>query len=846
MGDPNWQSLIPVWKDAVLLLANLIGGRLLDCLLSRNLLTYEQYEDLDSQRGEKAKDDVARALLRILRRSPHPSFDNFWTVLATEVDGGSDVRRHLWQLLEGRDTPLRPNSEGFGTDAEISGGSDRSFTTLSSSSQTATAVVREPRRLPHYPNRRFSPPGTSRTNLSVNQQGFDSLSIKPKRCAKEESESWKEQCTDAARDFLDDYKILKVSVGQKFWKTITDFIADEKHKSDGVSIHKEVKSFVVFVVGKDAAVSSCVRSLKSELKRAEIVQEKESIVTKYVKASNAENLHAFLDSHEYAAFCIRWPEVNFRAVDSRCAIEIECQQKIAERVRESLETVVSGFQTEYLPVSQHLHTFFLRRGFEKVNALLLSQGIQVKIIAVDKREHRLKAAGNPAEFSKARNVLLTSYQAVQINVDDVETQEFLSTVYFASFVDAFAGKDVILIPSLADMARAMVTGGGAFVVGSAMDAAFVAKQVNEYLKQNVIYSITLDFPTATGRFLQEYKWNALMEIKNQLKAFSAEIKAVPGPRYTLELSANRDGLQPLRREIDKAARTIKSLTAEVQKYGLYRFLGSESYVKEKCHLEGKYRVIIATDQDKEDSERDGSKVKQHFCSNVVGSVSGSASKKDTLQYPDTVVITVLGEKCHDAFRALKEEIDSECVREIVDVAVPEILDEEKLMQLQTLVLEKHVVMTFKAGAADASPHITFSGWKKDTRNAMKVVVKALSEHWKTDKEAHVAELQVVAATNLKARVSWYWLSDTGYREYSPQVAIQIEDALVRQEKTVITVGQSKFEIDAAGRKQISMNSGNVRKIKREDVSDGILRYSLRFGGLSLDYIYRNCFSIHLG
>ena len=428
----------------------------------------------------------------------------------------------------------------------------------------------------------------------------DCLSIKPKPAAKEQGEEWKEECADAARDFFDDYKILKVSVGEKFWKTIIDFIAEEEH-GDGVSIHKEATSFVIVVVGEETSVSSCVRSLKLELKRAEkTVQEEESIVTKYIKASNAENLHAFLDSNEFASFCRKWSEVDFRANDSRCAIEIECQHKIAEKVRESLETVLSGFQTEYLPVSQHLHTFFLKRGFEKANALLSSHGIQVKIIAVDKREHRLKAAGNPADFSKARNVLLTSYQAVQINVDDVETQEFLSTAYFASFVDTFAKKkDVILIPSLDDMARAMVTGGDAFVVGSAMDAAFVAKQVNEYLKENVIYSITLDFPTATGRFLQTYKWNALMAIKNQLKAFSAEIKVVPGPRYTLELSANRDGLQPLRREIDNAARSIKETTAEVKKYGLYRFIGSESYVKEKSHLEGKYRVILATDQDKE-------------------------------------------------------------------------------------------------------------------------------------------------------------------------------------------------------------------------------------------------------
>ena len=161
MADPNWDSLIPVWQNAVPLLAGVIGGRLLDCLLSKRLLTYDQYDELDSLRREKAaNDEVARALLRILRKKPRPSFDNFWTVLGT-VDGGGDVRR---QLLERRDTPptrRRRNTEGFGTDA---GGSDRRQTTLSSS---ATALPP----LPHI--RRFPPPGTlpraptlsSRTNF---------------------------------------------------------------------------------------------------------------------------------------------------------------------------------------------------------------------------------------------------------------------------------------------------------------------------------------------------------------------------------------------------------------------------------------------------------------------------------------------------------------------------------------------------------------------------------------------------------------------------------------------------------------------------------------------------------
>ena len=99
MADPEWKSLTPIWHDTVVLLANVIGGHLLDRLLSKRLLTHDQYDSLNGLRKKEGtpNEEVARELLQILKKSPHPSFDNFWAFLDTEIEGGRDIRRRLFE-----------------------------------------------------------------------------------------------------------------------------------------------------------------------------------------------------------------------------------------------------------------------------------------------------------------------------------------------------------------------------------------------------------------------------------------------------------------------------------------------------------------------------------------------------------------------------------------------------------------------------------------------------------------------------------------------------------------------------------------------------------------------------
>ena len=103
MADPKWKSLTPVWRDAVIGLSSLMGGDILDCLRSEELLTQEQYESLrNSLRKQELKGDVARDLLEILVKTPHPHFEKFRALLDTKIEGGNSLLR---QLFERRDTP---------------------------------------------------------------------------------------------------------------------------------------------------------------------------------------------------------------------------------------------------------------------------------------------------------------------------------------------------------------------------------------------------------------------------------------------------------------------------------------------------------------------------------------------------------------------------------------------------------------------------------------------------------------------------------------------------------------------------------------------------------------------
>ena len=107
MADPKWEDIVRrVWPDAVTLLANLVGGRLLDCLFSNQLLTHDQYDELEGPCKRATAEKVARELLQILKKKPCPSFCTFRRIVDTEIEGGSD----LCQLLESRDTPPTPTS----------------------------------------------------------------------------------------------------------------------------------------------------------------------------------------------------------------------------------------------------------------------------------------------------------------------------------------------------------------------------------------------------------------------------------------------------------------------------------------------------------------------------------------------------------------------------------------------------------------------------------------------------------------------------------------------------------------------------------------------------------------
>ena len=97
MADPKWTLLIPVADKIVPLLASAIdGAALLDSLLSRRCLSQDQYEELLRHLRDRSREDVARELLSILRRTLPPSFDSFCAVLQEGNDGN---RKAVYDLL---------------------------------------------------------------------------------------------------------------------------------------------------------------------------------------------------------------------------------------------------------------------------------------------------------------------------------------------------------------------------------------------------------------------------------------------------------------------------------------------------------------------------------------------------------------------------------------------------------------------------------------------------------------------------------------------------------------------------------------------------------------------------
>eukprot|EP00118_Oscarella_pearsei_P012735 m.96109 g.96109 ORF g.96109 m.96109 type:complete len:234 (+) comp36889_c0_seq4:101-802(+) len=89
-----------------------VADKFLENLVSKGLLTKEQYETIQEDRRTKSAIQVAEDLLSILTELPAPSFDNFCEVLG-QTEGGNE----LLQLLQ---SPPSPSATK--TDVEEDGG----------------------------------------------------------------------------------------------------------------------------------------------------------------------------------------------------------------------------------------------------------------------------------------------------------------------------------------------------------------------------------------------------------------------------------------------------------------------------------------------------------------------------------------------------------------------------------------------------------------------------------------------------------------------------------------------------------------------------------------------------
>ena len=91
MADPRWKErLNPVQDDVIVLLSGLVGGSLFDKLLAEEVLTDDQYDDLDKAKETKTDKNVASKLVKLLKTKAEPAYEKFCKVLQA-VDGGKDV-----------------------------------------------------------------------------------------------------------------------------------------------------------------------------------------------------------------------------------------------------------------------------------------------------------------------------------------------------------------------------------------------------------------------------------------------------------------------------------------------------------------------------------------------------------------------------------------------------------------------------------------------------------------------------------------------------------------------------------------------------------------------------------
>ena len=96
MGDPLWSDRFQsVFDKAIPLLANLLGGDLLDKLLSEKCIEEYHYKDIFEARKRESDEERARSLYIILRRYPKPSFTTFCDVLLNPSGGAGQDLFHL-------------------------------------------------------------------------------------------------------------------------------------------------------------------------------------------------------------------------------------------------------------------------------------------------------------------------------------------------------------------------------------------------------------------------------------------------------------------------------------------------------------------------------------------------------------------------------------------------------------------------------------------------------------------------------------------------------------------------------------------------------------------------------
>ena len=107
MGDRLWSTRFrPVLGTAIPLLANLLGGSLLEELVAEHIIEEHHYDELSDSPISHSNIATARKLYIVLRRKPKPSFANFCGVLLKLRGGAGQDLYHLLTVTPRRSQQL--------------------------------------------------------------------------------------------------------------------------------------------------------------------------------------------------------------------------------------------------------------------------------------------------------------------------------------------------------------------------------------------------------------------------------------------------------------------------------------------------------------------------------------------------------------------------------------------------------------------------------------------------------------------------------------------------------------------------------------------------------------------